>query len=195
MKYIEIFFWGVIAAFSVLLAEFLVPELLRIFYFSPTQAMKMTVVFTLPLIALFALFEECFKFFVIAKKATFFSKPRQVFLASLAAGAAFSLSELLIIIGNSESFWQANPSELAKIAALHIATAGIMGLLVLSLKKSGARLALIILLASLIHFSFNLLALSGTETSKVGQNMLLLTIFFANLWGFFKTSPDSCRLA
>lgn len=183
MKKIELFFWGILTALGALLVEVLIA-----FGLAAYQHKGATLDFeffngSLALLVVFVLIEELFKYLIIAKKIEALSLGRSFIFNSLFIGAGFALTEIGLIVLQSGGFAN-EPSALGRIAIVHIATAGIMGYsLALGNPKRVSTAFKALLVPSILHLAYNLLAFKGNDFGYVDQLVvfLLTLLVFSNI--------------
>ncbi len=185
MKYIETFFWGIIAALGALFLELVFFFVYQIF--SGQELSNTYFVATVPIIVLISFSEELLKVFTISKKLKNILPPGQIVLGSLIFGCGFFLVELFMMILDRELAL----SNVLENFILHISTAGIIGYSLYNflLKKPGA-LAKAFFAVWGIHFFFNWLAVGEASLSLYAKISLLILLAGFNVYGFIKTSRD-----
>lgn len=183
MKKIELFFWGILAALGALLVEVLIA-----FGLAAYQHQGATLDFeffngSLALLVIFVLIEELFKYFIIAKKIEALSLGRSFIFNSLLMGAGFALTEIGLIVLQSGGL-TSDYSALGRIAVVHIATAGIMGYsFALGNPKRVSTAFRALLIPSVLHLAYNLLAFKGDNFAYTDQLVvfLLALLVFSNI--------------
>lgn len=149
MKYIEVIFWGIIAALGALVLEFLTMEVLQI---------------SLPASLSFAVIaagvEEALKYMVIVKRIKMLFEKKFLILASLLAGLSFAMVETFLIYEKIGTEWQKYYPNIAGIILLHVLTAAIIGYFAATGDTKNWKMPVKTLGATfIIHLAFNLLAL------------------------------------
>lgn len=172
MKYIEAFFWGIIAALIAVVFEFSVSLVLTISSLSITY------------ILLVGFIEEIMKVLVIMKRLRNIFSGRNLILSSLALGLGFATTEFFFIAGQYANLID-HLKEIIEIVILHIGTAGVIGYLAtLKSYKISLTIPLAFICAAAIHTIFNFLVLHDETFPHYSIFILLavlVTINFAVL--------------
>jgi hypothetical protein len=181
MKYLESFFWGILAALGALLTEFIILNILQITAFSK-NIMNIELFFSsLPFIAIAATTEEIFKYIVIAKKIEDFFIERSIIFGSFLIGLSFCVVEVALIytqIDRQSLMHFPNLRYVIEICILHLSTAGIIGYFIATSNPAKiSTLIKAILCTVSIHFIFNLLALHRGYV--VNYLIFILLLFLA----------------
>lgn len=181
MKYLESFFWGIVAALGALFLEFLVLGIYEINFPANKEITGGIFFASIPFIAIVSLIEESFKYIVIAKRIKLLFSGRPVIFASLFVGLSFSVFEIALAVGQINGGWTNQWLYLAGIIILHVSTAGIIGYLVATsnIKKIPAS-AKTILAASVIHFIFNFFVLNLDPSSNYMIILFLVVLVAIN---------------
>ncbi len=176
MKYLEPFFWGIIAALGALFLEFLALGIYEINFPVNKEAIGGIFFASIPFIVIASLIEESFKYIVIAKRIKLLFSGRSIIFASLFAGLSFSIFEIILAAGQIRGSWINQWQYLAEIIVLHVSTAGIIGYsaAVNNIQKKITS-AKTILAVSVIHFMFNFLVL-GLDASS---NYIIILFLFS----------------
>ncbi len=150
MKYLESFFWGIVAALGALVLEFLITEVFQI---------------SLPASLSFAVIaagaEETLKYLAIAKRIRTLFEKKYLILASLLAGLSFAMVEVFLIYEKIGAEWQKYYPNIAGIILLHILTAGIIGYFIAAGDVKKWRVpAKTLGTAFILHLAFNLSVLA-----------------------------------
>lgn len=178
MAQIESFFWGIIAALGALIIELII-----FIAFStsgnPTQNISFSSLFAIPqLIIIAAFIEELFKYLIIVKRVDVMSMGRTSLVNSFFVGAGFLSTELALI---SQASTLPPTNLLIEISIIHIGTAGLIGYIIATKNPNKISTLLIaIILATILHSSYNLLVLKRIPISNYAIFALLGTILFAN---------------
>lgn len=179
MRQLESFFWGIIAALGALVIELIVYIGFSVSN-DPTGSVSFAQFFLIPrFILIGAAIEEIFKYIIISKRIDMLSMRRSYIFNSFLVGLGFFSVELglIMLTGNLP---QSNI--LGEIAILHIGTAGIIGYIIATKnpKKISTFLQAVIL-ATLLHGTYNLLILKRTFILNYAITSLLAIIVFLNL--------------
>jgi hypothetical protein len=182
MKYIESFFWGILAALGALLVELILLNVIQLSTF-PENGLDINLFFSsLSFIVVAALVEEVFKYIVIVKKIGDFFIARSIILGSFLVGLSFSAVETVLICAQVGEQWTAYSRYLIEIGLLHISTAGIIGYIVAaSNPRKAMTFAKAVLLMASVHFVFNLLALHRSYFFNYLIFILLLFMVAVNI--------------
>lgn len=185
MKFLESFFWGVIAAFGALFLEIAFSTVYQITSSSGKEIQIGFLISTLPAIALISLFEETAKLLVIARKVKSFFSGKNALLGPLLAGIGFSLVEIFLISVQKE----AGLRNIIDTFILHSTTALIIGYFFLRSEKNifltGAKS---LVLSWAVHFGYNFLVIKTSENTDwlVIAYLLILLVIDLALWCFFR---------
>lgn len=188
MKQLELFFWGIIAALGALFVELFL-MFATAFYRSPSGALNLEFsANTLPIMIIFVLVEEAFKYLIIAKKIEPLSLEYSFIFNSLLMGTGFATMEMALIAYQDQTVF-GNPYGLLKIAIVHVATAGIMGYLTaIRGPRRAAAFCLSLLTAASLHLVYNLLAFNEQDFAFADQAIaaLLILLVLINVLNLFK---------
>jgi hypothetical protein len=160
MKYLESFFWGVIAAMGALTVELIFSQIAQM----PDSASNFSAaVWTISpswFLLVGAFIEESFKFLVIAGRIAKIFSGGGLFVSSLILGAGFSAFEIFLIFQNSGIGGNPNVAGIISVGFLHISAAGIIGILWPYFKnKPGIYLTAPLVVSLIVHFAFNWLVI------------------------------------
>lgn len=187
MRYLESFFWGIIAALSALVFELVILNVLQIFSF-PANVLNIQLFFSsVTFIAIAALTEEVLKYLVIVKKIESFFIERKILFGSLLVGLSFSIIEALLIYAQIGPEWKTYYRYIIEIAILHISTAGIIGYFITvgSPRRIKTSVKAVTFAAS-VHFIFNLLALHRSYFFNYLIFLLLLFLVAINTFNIIR---------
>jgi hypothetical protein len=181
MKYLQSFFWGIIAALGALLLEFIFLFLYQLLSFSGKEIAGVMLITTIPVIAFASFFEEISKMLIIGKKIKNILTGHEVIVSSLFLGVGFSFIEIASIISQTgSSQWQS----LLQIAILHTGTAGIIGYLLLGTGNKYFLFSKTLIMAWLIHFFYNFIVLKsdgGAGYVSYGYIAILIIVNIVNI--------------
>lgn len=175
---VQSLFWGILAAGAALFIELLIASVLQIDDLSVAN-----VIFIIT-IASSAFIEEIFKYIVIIKSIDTFSFGRSAIINSWIAGLGFSLVEILFFLQKvSLENLLFDRIDLFKVAFLHILTFGIFGYKVATKENNKLDIGLIVVL-SVIHFTYNMTVQYSSEIAYPAGNLILLILFLYNIISF-----------
>jgi hypothetical protein len=183
MKLIESFFYGIVAALGALIAELFVFIGISI-HSGGISATSFSELFVLPsFIFVAACIEELLKYLVISKRKEVLSDKKSFFINSLFIGLGFFGVELAFLSASGTGLPAIQL--LAEIAVVHIGTAGLIGYFVSAENPKKLSVFLpAVLLATLFHGSYNILAINrGTVENYI--IFAILSLLFAFNIAFF----------
>lgn len=159
MKYLEVIFWGIIAALGALVLEFLIMSAIGGSALGGVFQISLPASLSFAVIAAGA--EETLKYLVIAKRIKMLFEKKFLILASLLAGLGFAIAETFLIYEKIGVEWQKFYPNIAGTILLHILTAGIIGYFAAAGDVKNWKTPVKALgMAFIIHLAFNLSALA-----------------------------------
>lgn len=174
-------FWGVITAGMSLIFQLIVISL-----FLPQENLSeidkdflSSVIF----LALYALSEESFKYFIVIKKIIPLSYGRSFMTNAWLAGIGFSLVEAFIIYQkNISEKINFSPIDLFSTTPLHILTFGTLGYFLATTDKKGINLNILIL-NFIAHFIYNYSIIYWDSYGFIARHFIITIFLVINLYG------------
>jgi hypothetical protein len=184
-KYIESFFWGIIAALGALIVE-IIFYIIASFFIDPTGSVLFSQFFIVPqFIIAAACIEEVLKYIIIFKRFSVLPPGKSKLANALMIGLGFFLSELVLILVTRIS---PAPQFLIEIAIIHVGTAGLIGsILILKNYQKIATFLYTITVAVAFHAIYNILSLERTYINNYFIFFVLGGLIITNFVVFFLT--------
>lgn len=173
-------FWGIITAgMSLIFQLFIISITIS---FKQSDEIDKIFLGSLLFLAVYALSEESFKYFIVNKKIIPLSYGKGFILNAWIAGIGFSLLEIFIIYQkNIYEKIDFQFVELLKTAPLHILTFGIFGYFLAISEKKGLHLK-ILSFNFLAHFSYNYSIIYLSDYSFIITTAITIILLFVNIY-------------
>ncbi|MCX6765503.1 MAG: PrsW family glutamic-type intramembrane protease [Candidatus Moranbacteria bacterium] len=186
MRYLESFFWGIIAALGALALEFIIANVFLLFPSNKNITLELFIS-SFAFVIISAGVEETLKYIVIAKRIEELFWNRPLLLISFLVGLSFSLVEIALIGWQIGAEWKMHYRYLVEIILLHTSTAGLMGYFIATgnPKRSGTIIKAFGL-AAIAHLVFNILAFYRSYFFDYLIFLLLLFLVAVNVFNVLR---------